>query len=107
MEANLYDEAIDRFGSMLEEGKVYDLLNVEVEHITADYKTVKRDEECKITKYSKVEEIIDECSDIPKFAFEFVEFNDLLRLVNKRSWLIGKYSYINQQFQCNLLQLIQ
>ena len=107
MEANLYDEAVDRFGSMLEEGKVYDLLNVEVEHITADYKTVKRAEECKITKYSKVEEIIDECSDIPKFAFEFVEFNDLLRLVNKRSWLIGKYSYINQQFQCNLLQLIQ
>ena len=44
MEANLYDEAVDRFGSMLKEGKVYDFLNVEVEYSTVDYKTIKRAE---------------------------------------------------------------
>ena len=96
MEANLYVEAVDKFGSMLEEGKVYNLVNVEVQHINADYKTIKCDEECIITKYSKVEEIVDECSYIPKFAFDYVAFNDLQKLVNKKSWLIGKYSYIYQ-----------
>ncbi|RWR76762.1 replication protein A DNA-binding subunit B isoform X1 [Cinnamomum micranthum f. kanehirae] len=84
----LEDNEIKSFGKNLREGTIFYIKQVKVVDASKTYRIVPGDFQLCLRQDSRVEEIIEDCNNIPSDRFHFKNFDQLPQLVNKIEQLI-------------------
>uniref|UniRef100_A0A803MUL7 ATP-dependent DNA helicase n=1 Tax=Chenopodium quinoa TaxID=63459 RepID=A0A803MUL7_CHEQI len=103
VQITLFNADIDKYKENLKRGKVYSIAQLELMPLDTSYKYATNQMRLKFGNKTMITEILDDCDDIPRYNFRFIEFCNIPQYLHMRNSplidVIGLVIYVSESYR--------
>uniref|UniRef100_A0A803LSZ5 Helitron helicase-like domain-containing protein n=1 Tax=Chenopodium quinoa TaxID=63459 RepID=A0A803LSZ5_CHEQI len=103
VQITLFNADIDKYKEILKQGKVYSIAQLDLMPLYTSYKYSNNQMRLKFGNKTMITEILDDCDDIPRYNFMFIEFCHIPQYLHMRNSplidVIGLVIYVSESYR--------